>query len=229
MRTVDVAWGEEGLEALAESADVLVVVDVLSFTTCVSIAVARGATIRPARIAEEAGRGVVAGRRRSGAAYTLSPASFLSVPRGEHVTLPSVNGATLSRVEVHQPVLAGALRNRRAVAAGAIGLGPRIGIVAAGERWPSGGLRPALEDWLGAGAIAVALRPNCELSGMARAAAAAFQEAELGIGERLRMCPSGLELVEWGFPGDVELASSVDADACVPRLLDGAYTDSRRA
>ncbi len=42
-------WGLEGLRAVSAHADVLVVVDVLSFSTAVDIAVARGAWVFPYR------------------------------------------------------------------------------------------------------------------------------------------------------------------------------------
>jgi 2-phosphosulfolactate phosphatase len=46
---INVAWDKKGLHSLAQDSDVVVVVDVISFTTSVSIAAARGATVFPCR------------------------------------------------------------------------------------------------------------------------------------------------------------------------------------
>ena len=46
-------WGEDGLRALAPFATTIVIVDVLSFSTAVDIAVSRAAAVYPARWKDE--------------------------------------------------------------------------------------------------------------------------------------------------------------------------------
>lgn len=40
-------WGYEGVEQVGGSADVVVIIDVLSFTTCVDVIVSRGGVVFP--------------------------------------------------------------------------------------------------------------------------------------------------------------------------------------
>src|SRR3546814_13702355 len=115
---------------------------------------------------------------------------------------------------------AGSLRNASAVAAAAQdaaaeSIRKRIAVIAAGEHWPGGNLRPAIEDLLGAGAIIERLqgRPSPE----ARAARAAYRELTDEIPAVLRGCPPGQALAAAGFPGDVELAPQGDAGPPAPR------------
>lgn len=158
-------WGMRGLEALlAGGVRTVVIVDVLSWSTAVDVASGRGACIYPsagdaASVAALAARvgADIAGRRGEAGRPTLSPLSLRSLARGSKLVLPSPNGSTLAEMAATAgvDVFAGCLRNASAIAA-AITAFP-VGIVAAGERWPDGSLRPALEDGWGAGAIAVAL------------------------------------------------------------------------
>jgi 2-phosphosulfolactate phosphatase len=99
-----------------------------------------------------------------------------------------------------------------------------IAVIAAGERWPDGSLRPALEDGLGAGAVLHHLRlAGCELSVEAAAMAATYEASE-DIGAAVRACASALELRAIGFSSDVDLATERDVDAHVPVLTAGVFT-----
>lgn len=236
---VELEWGPVGAAVLADRCDAVVVVDVLSFSTCVSVAVGRGARVWPhlwadASAAERAASlGGVAAGPRGGAGISLSPVSLLGLQDGARVLLPSPNGATVTLAALGvEPgpgagpgttipaagpaVYAACLRNAGAVAAALSGAG-RIGLVPAGERWPDGSLRPAYEDLVGAGAVAARLGGS--LSPDAEAAVLAYEHLR-----PLAQCPSGLELIGKGFASDVELAEQQDADQVVPRLAaDGAY------
>src|SRR5665809_102474 len=103
---VRLEWGPTGAAAIARSADVAVVVDVLSFTTAVSVAVDRGITVFPYRwgderaaaYAEERGANLALNRLdarwRSGA-VSLSPVSLQTARGLERLVLPSPNGSTI--------------------------------------------------------------------------------------------------------------------------------------
>ena len=106
------------------------------------------------------------------------------------------------------------------MARAAAATGRRIGVIAAGELWPDHALRPALEDWLGAGAVIDALAGS--RSPEAEAAAEAWQVARPSLAVRLHGCTSGRELVEGGYARDVDLAAAHDVSDVAPRLVDGA-------
>jgi 2-phosphosulfolactate phosphatase len=113
------------------------------------------------------------------------------------------------------------MRNSSVVAAWAQKSGKPITIVPAGERWPDGSLRPAIEDWIGAGAIIKRLAGR--LSPEASVAVAAFESAETYLRDQLLQCTSGRELVENGFVADVELAAELDVSQTVPQLVGEAF------
>ncbi len=138
--------------------------------------------------------------------------------------LPSPNGSRLTiEAAAHGAVFAGCLRNARVTAHAAQAAGDRIGIVAAGERWPEDdSLRPCLEDLVGAGAIVYQLTGH--KTAMARAAAAAFVEVREELVPALLDCHSGRELIDRGYTSDVRLAATLNApEAVAARLVDGAY------
>jgi 2-phosphosulfolactate phosphatase len=229
-------WGEEGLRALAPFAGAVVIVDVLSFTTAVDIAVSRNATVYPARWKDERAarmaaelEAVLAVPRNQVSPerpYALSPPTLRNLPEGSRIVLPSPNGATLSTIAAESgvTVLAGCLRNASAVAGACRDREGGVAVIAAGERWQGTGglLRPALEDLLGAGAILDALASS-SVSPEARAAIAAFRDARDRLPETLRAAAGGRELIEWGYAEDVEVAAELDASTAVPHLRDGYF------
>ncbi len=158
-------WGLTGATAIGESADVAVVVDVLSFTTTVTVALDAGIAVLPfrwgdhvaaERYARQHDAALAVGRARAAAGQiSLSPASIRHAPPPARLVLPSPNGSTIAYELADRAgtCLAASLRNAAAVATWITERhDPAIttaAVIAAGERWPDGSLRPAVEDLWG--------------------------------------------------------------------------------
>ena len=236
-------WGPVG--ARATRPDVAVVVDVLSFSTSVTIAVERGMRVYPypwkgqgaAEFAASRDAVLAVGRLEAGrdgavSAPSLSPAGLLSCDVVPRLVLPSPNGSTIAAAlrEHGCTVLIGCLRNAGAVAgrvAEEVRAGRTVAVIAAGERWSEDdSLRPALEDHLGGGAIIAALAGEFgddRFSPEAVAAAEVFEASRARLAERLHACVGGRELAGKGFARDVDVAAAFDASHVVPVLSDGAF------
>ncbi len=226
-------WGERGVAHLAPISDAVIIVDVMSFSTCVSVAAARGTIVYPCPLMDDAAiefarsvGGELATARGKGR-YSLSPRSLVDLPVGTRLVLPSPNGSTLSLATGQTPTFAGCLRNSRAVAEAAQKRGRRIAVIPAGEKWKEdASLRPAIEDLIGAGAIIRHLMgrhsPEAEL------ATSAFLSAAPELNNKLQACSSGQELVAMGFEIDIALIAALDADDCAPILRDGAYSKAEQ-
>ncbi|WP_193181576.1 2-phosphosulfolactate phosphatase [Nisaea sediminum] len=230
MTEIRLEWGEAGVAKLCHWANAVVIVDVLSFSTCVSIAADREIQILPFEhdyeeaaafaVSKEA---IVAKRRRDATNndVSLSPASFTRASPGTRYVLPSPNGATLSRLASDREVFAGCLRNARAVGK-ALSKFHKVAVIPAGERWNDNSLRPAIEDWLGAGAIVDAMSgaraPEAEIA--VRSFRSANGELALLIGES----ESGRELAGSGYAEDVTYAAELNVSGRVPKLKNGVYS-----
>jgi 2-phosphosulfolactate phosphatase len=216
-------WGQPGMEILAPISDVVILVDVLSFSTAVDIALARGALIFPYPAHDDSAaayaafvRAELASTRRAAGQFTLSPASLRNIPAGHRLVLPSPNGAALAFASSSSKVFTACLRNSAAVAEAAARSGRTFAVIPAAERWPNGTLRPCLEDWIGAGAVLVHLKGN--KSPEAELAIEAFRWCEKNLHRVLTECASGRELLERGFADDVALAAELDVSRIVPIL-----------
>lgn len=249
---VRLEWGPTGAAAVAAGCDVAVVVDVLSFTTTLTVALDRGITVLPfawkdsraAAYAVERDAVLAVGRleaRHGQAGVSLSPASLAATGPGEAVerlVLPSPNGSAISFALAGAgcTVVGASLRNAGAVGAWLapqVESGALVAVVPAGERWPDGSLRPAVEDLWGAGAVLSSLGTalgryvdKSSWSPEARAAAAAWGAVRDGLREELIACASGAELVDKGFASDVEIAAETDVSGVVPVLDGEAFRDA---
>lgn len=225
-------WDAQGVTTLAR-ADVVIIVDVLSFCTTVDVALGRGAHVLPyggatvdAPAFAQEHEAVIAGSRTSWASpYSISPASLTTIPTGTRLVVPSPNGSRLAALagERGSFVVAGCLRNAAAVAAWAKAHAETICVIPAGERWSDGGLRPAIEDMVGAGAIVSHLEGA--RSPEAEAAVALFEATRERLAAYLLEVASGRELVERGYEADVLLAAQLNVSSLAPTLVDGAFVD----
>jgi 2-phosphosulfolactate phosphatase len=234
-------WGPTGAAYGTPSAGCLVVVDVLSFTTSVTVCAGRGITVIPHPWGDPdvasfaaAHDAQLAVRRREVSAehpWSVSPAVLRTAPVTPRLVMPSPNGSTVAAAAAggRTTVVAACLRNAGAVAgwllAHRYGTSARSAlIVAAGERWHDGSLRPALEDALGAGAVLHHLHDaGCTLSVEAAAMAAMFG-ATPDVAAAVHSCGSARQLVEAGYGADVEVAAQLDTDRSVPVLDNGAFS-----
>jgi 2-phosphosulfolactate phosphatase len=220
-------WGPLVAATLTEG--VCVVVDVLRFTTAVEAAVTRGVAVYPCRwrdataaaFADSVQALLADGRDPAGP--SLSPSSMDALASGASLVLPSPNGSTCAILasEAGAQVVAGCLRNAAAVGDWAGKADGPVTVIACGEKWPDGSLRPSLEDLLGAGAILAAM--TGDPSPEARAAIAAFHDAAHSLPEVLSQCASGRELSEKGRQADVRYAALLNVSTTVPVLTNGAF------
>ncbi len=241
---VHVEWGPIGAELAAARGDIVVVVDVLSFSTALAVAVARDITclVYSSAEIERTGGPDAAGtalrarplsknRRVPPGQLSLSPASLLAAEPGQRVLFTSLNGAEVTAAAAAAPaLLVGSLRNAGATAAVAAqlladGVADRVTVIACGERWSSvdgaaEGLRPAIEDWLGAGLVCARMaQASHTLSAEAAAAAAGWTGPEA-----LAACISARELLAAGFEADLTLALDVDVSDIVPARVEDEDT-----
>ena len=235
-------WGPTGAAAISAGADIAVVVDVLSFTTTLCVAVERGMTVLPylwnderaAAYAESRSATLAVGRLEASPSpaapasasrrppWPTSPASTVSC-------CPSPNGSSIAfgLADSGCTVVGACLRNRTAVARWLQAHGGTVAVVAAGERWPDGSLRPCAEDLWGAGAVLALLPPERPVArgpaGRRRLSRRRGRARGLAAD-----CAGGLELAAAGFAEDVDVAAELDVSDVVPVLADGEFGAATR-
>jgi 2-phosphosulfolactate phosphatase len=230
-------WGPRGARDAAARGDVVIVVDVLRFSSATVTAVHHGAWIYPLSwdgdaeaFARQVGAEVAAEPAVAApwGGHSLSPLSFGPADAGRRIVLRSPNGAAAASAAAARGarLLVGCLLNATAVAAEADRLrrstGGCVTVVPCGEQWADATpgdqrLRPCVEDHLGAGAILARLKGS--QSPEAEVCAGAFLHARPRLAELIWECGSGRELRERGLAEDVRHSLQLDRYAAVPTLV----------
>jgi 2-phosphosulfolactate phosphatase len=239
---VKLDWGIRGAREATKRKEIMIIVDVLSFSSTVIAAMENQAVIYPFAppINEEARNyanqiraELVVGRAEAikTGKRSLSPISFTVDDYGKSYVLCSLNGAACVEAAKRVPsLLIGSLRNARAVAEAAIELkkmtGKAITIIACGERWENAAsdeneLRPGIEDYLGAGAIISYI--NGSQSPEAFVCKQAFKASQQQLTELISKCGSGRELAERGFKEDVGFCMQLNQSSIVPILSQNKF------
>ena len=214
------------MEDLGPGVDCAIIVDVLSFSTCLEVAAGRGVVVLPYGLRDDAAEEFAKANSaelsapRGKGRYTLSPLSFKDAPSGLKVVLTSPNGSALTSGSKSGMTFSACLRNARAVAE-AVPIGGSVLVVPAGEKWPDGTLRFAVEDAIGAGAV-VAHLPGRK-SPEAAAVEALFRSAEANLERVLLESVSGRQLIEMGFGTDVQFSAELNVSRAVPGFDGVAY------
>jgi 2-phosphosulfolactate phosphatase len=215
------------LASFAEAGSIVVIVDVLRFSTAVEACNSRGSAVYPIRwengntsAFESAGIDDEVSEEKH---LSLSPSDLLRRPEFASIVISSPNGATCAvmAADAGALVIAACLRNAPAVADFVAKSSLPVSVVACGERWPDDSLRPALEDLLAAGAVLSLLGGNA--SPEAHAAITAWEGLRHGVSDVILNCESGQELIAKGHLGDVEYAAEFGVSETVPVLIDGAF------
>lgn len=237
-----VEWGRRGAREAAERGDIVIIVDVLSFSSTVVAALTAGAMIYPYppeldgnKYAASIGAKYILGRAEAARTGnpTLSPVTFNEEHRNQRYVLSSLNGAYCSWIASKVPaLLIGSLLNASAVAVLADKLqqetGAAITVVPCGEMWNDARenedrLRPSIEDYLGAGAILAKLSGG--KSPEAQVSAGAFTSSENRLKELVWDSGSGRELRERGYEDDVRYCSQLNVSGIVPIMKDGRFIE----
>lgn len=194
-------WGFDGLARL-KPADIVVVVDVLRFTTAAADAAARGESLS----LDHAG--------------SVNGAPLAAAATGAVVLAGSLRNASA----IARAVLAEQERRGERVSVAVLPAGERA-------KDAADAIRFAIEDQLGAGAIVAALVDLGidHISPEAAVACESFRALRGAARHMLRASGSGQELVERGLSDEVAHAAEIDAVDAVPVLHDGAFASAHAA
>ncbi len=234
---VHVDDGVQGVSTASADGDIVIIVDVLRFSSTVATAIANGFTILPCGTkaeAEEISRhtGAPVSGKTGVAAYSLSPLDYLNPKNPGEVILVSPNGAACARAAAGEaPCFIGCFLNARALARVTGGLAHDsardVTLIAAGEVKEDQEddlqvRRFAIEDYLGCGFILTEL--GMELSAEAELCRRAYEASKMDYAALVKASLSGQYLVQRGHEYDISHAVQRNIYEVIPVIRQGRIT-----
>jgi 2-phosphosulfolactate phosphatase len=234
MHTAALTWGPTGVrEAIARN-DLVVVVDVLRFSSTVTTAVANGFTIIPLSDPRKAERlsidtGMPVSGKTGVARYSLSPLDYVNPKQVEELILVSSNGgACVEEIPGGGTGFIGCFLNARTLGRVMRGISEREGrnvtVVAAGEvpEDQADGplaLRFAIEDYLACGLIFFELKLG--LTADATLCMRAYESSKMDYLDLIKRSESGRYLITRGHEYDISHCVQRSIYEIVPVISEG--------
>jgi 2-phosphosulfolactate phosphatase len=240
MQTATIGWGPTAITGALERNDLIVVVDVLRFSSTVTTAVANDFVIVPCSDPQRAERlssenGMPVTGKAGVARYSLSPLDYLNPKASEEIILVSPNGAKCAEmINVAHTGFIGCFLNARAVGR-LLSLfcqreNRNITVVACGEVVEDQyddleTRRFAVEDYLASGLILSEMK--VEPSAEAKASMQAYESSKIALRDRIRSSPSGQYLVNKGLEYDISHCVQRSIYDILPSIDEGRITQYR--
>jgi len=224
-----VICGPQGLRQAHRNHDIIVIVDVLRFSSAVTTAIANRFEIIPAapleaarRMAEEGGLALAGSTGQ--ARYSLSPIDYLNPSEPETVVLFSPNAAHCAAQVDGGPAFIGCFLNARAVARITERMsreeGRNIVLMAAGERLEEEhGRRFAIEDYLACGMILS--ESGMDMTAEAEMCQRCYEACKMDFAELVKGGQSGQSITARGLAFDLSHCLQRNIYEVVPLLAGG--------
>jgi 2-phosphosulfolactate phosphatase len=245
MPLIDLKWGPSGTKKAVTKNNIIVIVDVLRFSSATTVAVYKGVIIIPSyskrlsKVLAKRFNAEISGSSREPTKwkYSLSPLSYLNAKKNTKVVLFSPNGAKCSAIAGHaKHAFVGSFLNATIIGNYVSRISRKINedvtVVSAGETELTKLLKRlpveesfvnkenkeyfALEDFLGSGAIISAT--NLDRTTNARHAELSYLKYRNNLLETLKSCVGARYLINSGREHEVDFCLQLDKYNCVPKI-----------
>lgn len=191
------SWGFKLVEDVMIQYDVCIIVDVLSFSTSLDLLI----------------------NAKENLQNEPPSVDFVHHLTLQNLVIPSPVGLPFQINLPQKPVLAGCLRNARAVARTAMQLGDKVLVIPVGDKLSEEEFKTCSEDFIAAGAIISYMKGS--RSAESNAALDIYNSSKGNIEEMVKLSSSARKMILQGFLAEVEQACQYNKSKNAPLLEEG--------